>query len=87
MAVGLVAAGVYVRRVFGAFVPPLTLARVGLASLAALAVGRLWPTAGALGGKVGTLVSCAVAGSAFLAVAVGTGELRLSELRRSRAKN
>jgi stage V sporulation protein B len=84
MAVGLVAAGVSVRRVFGAFLPPLTVARTTLATAAALAVGRLWP---ADTSKIGTLVAASAAGAAFLLVAVASGELRLAELRRSRRKN
>jgi hypothetical protein len=70
---------------FGAFVGAASVARTALATLAAFAVGHLWPRTGFLGGKVGTLASCAVCGLAFLAVAIGTGELRPAELRRLRS--
>jgi stage V sporulation protein B len=84
MAFGLILSGIYLRREFGAFLPVLTVARVALAAAGALAVGRLWPAHGALGGKVGTLGSLTASGLVFLAVAVGSGELRVAELLRLR---
>jgi O-antigen/teichoic acid export membrane protein len=84
MTFGLVLSGVYLRRTFGAFLPPLSVARVALGVLGALAVGRLWPTGGALGGKLGTLLSAAASGTAFVVVAVASGELRPGELKRLR---
>jgi hypothetical protein len=63
-----------------------TLARVGAAAATAAGVGKLWPTAGFLGGKVGTLISMAVCAVAFVGVAVASGELRPSELRKLRRK-
>jgi len=81
MGAGLLLSGVWVLRTFGAFLSPLSLVRTGLASAAAWGVGRVWPTHGLLGGKVGTLASLSVCGLAFLVVAIGSGELRPSELR------
>jgi stage V sporulation protein B len=85
MALGVVISGVYLRREFGAFLPPLSVARTALSVAAALAVGRLWPSTGLLGGKLGTLVSCAACALAYLVVAVASGELRPAELRRLRS--
>jgi stage V sporulation protein B len=84
MAFGLILSGLYLMREFGAFLQPLSIARTGLATAATLAIGRFWPTTGFLGGKVGTLMSCAVGGTAFLVVAVASGELRPAELMRLR---
>jgi stage V sporulation protein B len=84
MAFGLVLSAVYLVRAFGAFLPVLSVARTAAAAAAGIAVGRVWPTTGFLGGKLGTLLSCAAIGSTFLAIAVATGELRPSELRKLR---
>ncbi len=85
MLLGFVLSGLYLRRAFGVFLPLLTVARVALCTAAAALVGRVWPTHGFLGGKVGTLLSLCVIGSMFLAVAVISGELRPAELRRQRS--
>jgi stage V sporulation protein B len=85
MAVALVLSGVYLRRAFGAFLPMASLARTTLAVVAALGVGRVWPSHGLLGSKLGTLIAAAVSAGAFLAVAVATGELRPRDLRRARS--
>jgi O-antigen/teichoic acid export membrane protein len=84
MAFGTVLSGLYLMRNFGAFLPILTVVRVGLSAAAALAVAHFWPTAGVFGGKVGTLMSSAVIGGVFLAVAVVSGELRPKEILRLR---
>lgn len=80
MAIGVVLFGLYIRATFGAFVGPLSIARTALAAACGVAVGRVWPVHGFLGGKVGTILSSAAIGLVFLAVAVGSGELRLKEL-------
>ncbi len=84
MIVGMLLAGGAVRRRFGAVLPTATALRVLLATAACAAVGRAWPTAGFLGGKVGTLLSLGAIGLAFLAVV--SPDLRPSELRRLRAE-
>jgi stage V sporulation protein B len=82
MAFGLVASALYLLREFGAVVAPLSILRVGVCVAAALAVGRVWPSTGFLGGKLGTLVQMACSAIAFTVVAIGSGELRLADLRR-----
>jgi O-antigen/teichoic acid export membrane protein len=84
MGFGLLLAGAYLWRNFGAFIPLVSVVRVALCAAAAAAVGWGWNRSGILPGKIGTLISCAVAGGAFLAVAVASGELRPAELMRSR---
>jgi stage V sporulation protein B len=84
MALGLALAGVYLSRVFGAFLPALTVLRVALAWAAAWLMGQAWTRAGIMPGKVGTLISSAACGIVFVIVAVATGELRPAELRRMR---
>jgi len=84
MALGLALSGLFLLREFGAFLSPLSLVRTGAATAAAVVVGRFWPATGFLGGEVGTLLSASVCGSAFLAVAMGSGELRLGELKKLR---
>jgi polysaccharide transporter, PST family len=84
MALGTIISGLYLMRHFGAFLPALTVVRVALSAAAALGVARFWPAHGFLGGKVGTLISSAVIGGVFLAVAVASGELRPKELLRLR---
>src|SRR5207248_2702683 len=86
MTFGAIIAGLALQRRFGAFLSLLSVARVAAAAVAAVAIGRLWPEGGFLGGKVGTLLSSAAVGTTFLAVAIATGELRLAELRRARAQ-
>jgi stage V sporulation protein B len=84
MAFGLCVAGLYLLRDFGAFLSPLSIARTAVAAAAAVVVGRFWPTAGFLGGKVGTLLSASACGTVFLAVVMASGELRIGELLRLR---
>jgi stage V sporulation protein B len=84
MLLGLILFCVYLQRTFGTSLRPLPVARVVLCALAGIVIGRLWPTAGPLGGKVGTLLSTAVVAGAFLAAAIATGELRPRELLASR---
>lgn len=84
MALGLLIVGFYLARTFGAFLAPLSVVRVAAASAAAVGVGYVWPSTGFLGGKVGTLLSLAACGLAYIAVAVGSGELRPAELLRLR---
>jgi O-antigen/teichoic acid export membrane protein len=86
MGFGLVLAGAYLLSNFGAFVPFASVARVALSYAAASAVGWAWTRAGILPGKVGTLLSAAACGLAFVAIAVLTGELRPAELMRLRAR-
>jgi stage V sporulation protein B len=81
MACGLALSLGYLARHFGAALPLSSIARTGLAAAAAITVGRVWPARGFLGGKLGTLLSLAASGIAFLAVAVASGELRPSTLR------
>jgi stage V sporulation protein B len=84
MGFGLVVSGAYLVRVFGAFLPAMTVVRVALASAAAAGVGYAWTRAGIMPGKVGTIVSSAACGIAFVVVAIGSGEVRPSELRKAR---
>lgn len=86
MALGVLVAGAYLWRTFGAFLPASTVARVAVAFAAARAVGWAWTRSGFMPGKFGTLIACAVAGFTYAAVCVVTGELRPSELRRLRAR-
>jgi hypothetical protein len=82
MGLGLILFGVYLWRTVGAFIPALTVARVTLAWVAVAAFGWAWTRAHIMPGKVGTLVSLAIAGVVYLVVMVATGELSPSELRR-----
>src|SRR5690606_2658247 len=66
MLVGAIVAGLLMRRRLGAFVPPLSVARIAIATGIALAVGRVLP----LQGKLMTLVECAVVGVTFLVALV-----------------
>ena len=84
MLFGVLLSGVYLKRLFGVFVPLTTVARVALSTAAALAVAHFWPSHGMLGGKLGTLISSSVIGAVYLGVAVISGELRPAELMRLR---
>jgi stage V sporulation protein B len=86
MVFGLVLSLAYLQREFGAALGVIHLVRTSLAAVAALAVGRAWPTSGFLGGKVGTLIAAAASGLAFLGVAIVSGELRPAELARLRKR-
>jgi O-antigen/teichoic acid export membrane protein len=84
MALALSLSGVFLFRAFGAFLPMLTILRTALASGAAYGLGRAWPTTGFFGGKLGTLAWMSACGIVFLTVAVASGELRPSEIKRLR---
>jgi stage V sporulation protein B len=84
MGLGVVGFLAACRRAFGAALPPVSLARVSLAAAGAVALARLWPAGGFLGGKVGTLLSVAGVGAAFVALVVAIGEVRPRELLASR---
>jgi O-antigen/teichoic acid export membrane protein len=84
MALGTLVSGLYLLRHFGAFLPLLTVARVGAAAVVALAVAHFWPASGFFAGKLGTLVSSTAIGGAFLMVVVALGEVRPSEILRLR---
>ncbi len=86
MVLGLVMFGVYLSRAFGAFLPPLTIARTSLCCAAAAGVGWLWTRSGILPGKVGTLMSSALCTLVFVGVAVASGELRPRELMQARRR-
>jgi O-antigen/teichoic acid export membrane protein len=84
MLFGALVSGLYLMRHFGAFLSPITVVRVALSAAVALAVARFWPATGFLGGKLGTLMSCAAIGLTYLMVAVASGELRPGEIKRLR---
>ncbi len=86
MGFGLVLSGLYLMRVFGAFMPLLTVVRVAVAYAVAAAVGWAWTRSGFMPGKVGTLVSASVCGLAFLVTCVVTGELSPSALKQLRKR-
>jgi len=71
MVAGFVASVVYVRATLGGTPPAATVARVALAVVAGLAVGRFLPGHG----KIVGLAATALAGVAYLAVLLATGEL------------
>ncbi|MDX2086270.1 MAG: polysaccharide biosynthesis C-terminal domain-containing protein [Kofleriaceae bacterium] len=89
MVVGAVLSGIELKRRLGAFIPALSLVRIGIASVAGLVVGRFLP----LHGKLMTLVEACVVGGVFLVVLVATRELGKRDLeaikavRRKRATN
>jgi stage V sporulation protein B len=76
MVVGAVVASWQLRRHFGATMPLASLARIAIATVAALAVGRGLP----LHGKLLTLVEAAIVGLVFLGVLVVTRELGKRDL-------
>ena len=84
MTVGMLLAAAAVRRRFGAVFDPMSALRVAAAAGTATLVGRFWPSAGFLGGKLGTLISLAVIGLVYLVVV--SPDLRPAELRRLRAE-
>jgi O-antigen/teichoic acid export membrane protein len=77
MVIGALVSGWFVHRRLGAFVPVLTLARVGVAVAAAIAVGQVVPFTNPLA----TLVEAAVVGVTFVVVLVVTRELGKADLR------
>ena len=81
MLAGAILSGVVLRRRFGAFLPIASGARIALATVLALAVGRVLP----LHGKLMTLVEAVCVGAVFLAVLVVTRELGRRDLDAIRA--
>lgn len=81
MVVGAVISGELLRRRLGAFIPWLSVARIAIATGAAMAVGRVLP----LHGKLMTLVEAVVVGVSFLAVLVVTKELGKRDLEAIKA--
>ncbi|MBA3818977.1 MAG: hypothetical protein H0X17_08810 [Deltaproteobacteria bacterium] len=81
MLFGAVASGWMLYRKLGAFLPLASLVRIGLATAAALAVGRVLP----LHGKLMTLVEAVVVGITFLVVLVVTRELGARDLEAIKA--
>nr|MDQ2647016.1 lipopolysaccharide biosynthesis protein [Myxococcota bacterium] len=76
IAVATAGAALLVYRTAGAVAAPLTLLRVLLAVLAAIAVGRFLPTSGA----VATVASAVVVGLAYLVVLIASRELGRADL-------
>jgi O-antigen/teichoic acid export membrane protein len=76
MLVGAIVGGLLLWRRLGAFLPILSVVRVGVATAAAIAVGRALP----LHGKLMTLAESAVVGLTFLVVLVVTRELGARDL-------
>lgn len=70
MAAGLLAALIYLYRRFAAGIPPATAARLAVAALAAVAVGRIIPTSS----KVVSLIALALVGVVFVAVLIALRE-------------
>lgn len=81
MVVGALTSGVALRRHLGAFLPAASLVRIGIATGAALAVGRVIP----LHGKLMTLVEAVVVGGVFLVVLIGSRELGARDLQAIKA--
>ncbi len=81
MLVGAIASGVVLQRKFGAFLPLLSLVRIGIATGVAFAVGRFLP----LHGKLLTLAEAVIVGITYLTVLVITRELGKADLQAIRA--
>lgn len=81
MLIGAVATGSLMRRKLGAFLPVLSVVRIGLAAGVAVVVGRFLP----LHGKLMTLVECAIVALSFLVALVATGELGKRDLEAIKA--
>jgi hypothetical protein len=81
MIVGAIVGGVIMHRRLGAFLPVVSLVRIGIATAVALAVGRVLP----LHGKLMTLAEAVIVGGTFLVVLVATGELGKRDLDAIRA--
>jgi hypothetical protein len=77
MVVGAVLSSWLLRRVTGATISWMTALRVIIAGAAAIALGRFWPTQGALG----TMLESCVIGIFFLLALVATRELGREDLR------
>src|SRR6185503_18068779 len=76
MLVGALASGFMLHKRLGAFMPIISVVRIGIATGAALAVGRFLP----LHGKLMTLVEAGIVGVTFLVVLVATRELGKRDL-------
>jgi len=74
---GAIVSSLLLRRSTGASVPILTVLRVALAGAGAIAMGRFWPTAGALG----TMLESCVIGLVFLILLVVTREFKSADLK------
>lgn len=81
MLFGALASGAVLYRKLGAFLPLASIARIAVATFAALAVGRVLP----LHGKLMTLVEAVVVGLTFLVVLVVTRELGTRDLEAIKA--
>jgi stage V sporulation protein B len=81
MIVGAIAGGILMRNRLGAFLPVVSLVRIGIATAVAFALGRVLP----LHGKLMTLAEAAIVGLTFLVVLVATGELGKRDLDAIRA--
>jgi stage V sporulation protein B len=77
MCIGLAMSLGYLQRRFGASMRMSTFLRTAVAAAVGIAAGRFVP----LHGKLGGLIACAVGGLGFVAVIVGSGELRPAELK------
>jgi hypothetical protein len=77
MVIGAVISGIALTRQLGAFLPLLSLLRIGVATGAALAVGKVLVLPH---GKLMTLVEAAIVGVVFLVVLIGTRELGARDL-------
>jgi stage V sporulation protein B len=76
MLAGAILSGWVLRRRFGAFLPLASIVRIAVATVAALAVGRVLP----LHGKLMTLVEAVIVGAVFIIVLVVTRELGRRDL-------
>lgn len=81
MLLGAIISGWALRRELGAFLPAASVVRIAVATVVALAVGRVLP----LHGKLLTLVEAGVVGATFLAVLVITRELGRGDLEAIKA--
>ncbi len=77
MVIGAVISGIALTAQLGAFLPMLSLVRIGIATAVALAVGKFLVLPH---GKLMTLVEAAVVGVVFLGVLIGTRELGARDL-------
>lgn len=77
MTLGCVLGGVLLWRGLGAFVAPLTVARVALAGAGAIALGRALP----MDAPLLTVIEAGIVGVAFLAILIVTRELGAADLR------
>jgi stage V sporulation protein B len=81
MVVGAIVGGLWMRNRLGAFLPIVSVVRIGIATAVAFALGRVLP----LHGKLLTLAEAAIVGITFLVVLVATGELGKRDLDAIRA--